>query len=745
MHGPFLVVPLSTMPSWLLEFSLWAPDINIVTYIGDVESRNIISETEWCYESSNRLKFNAILTTYKIVLNDSLLLNSLSWAVLLVDEAHRTPFQNNLKELWALLHFIMRANWEEFEHMHDNAASKGYTKHHRQLEPYILRRVKKDVENLLQGSGKLMLLDKLLVRLKEIGHRELIFSQMVRMLDILTEYLSYRHLPFQRLDGSIKGDVRRQALEHFNAEGSQDFFFLLSTRTGGLGINLATADTVIIFDLDWNPQNDLQAQARTHKIGQKNRVNIYRLVTKGSIEEDIVERAKQKMVLDHLCDIDEILRIAETRDEAPTTVGNEHLSAFKDEEKAKEIGYLYLSPRSKKTLQKLNQERKRKKDESDDGSDEDQVRKCERPHVETKKIRKLIKSCKRFPNPMEHIDALAGDADKKNRRLSIKFGGVEVNAKSVLACSKGLDILDNMKNEEKRSKFTLDLKHVKSVNFDFDWDITDDLKFYSKLKIKCKEKMRPVKKVLKALDDLDEKKNELLYVNHMQECLIEIGSHIGKCLEEYKDPDKIREWRRFSIFILLITNGLRITEKLEKDNKVKNRNKNKDKIRDKSKEDKKLQKKSSLKRKSRDSDDLEKISKKQRTSNSNSDALLTTPTSILITPPSSTNFSNATRSYYDQSSNEYQANFYHHRNRSTPYSTSDNRSFHQVETLMLDMKGTYDNSYRSRPVFREREREINSDMRLYDKIRYQQAYAAYGQAAAANFYAPELYSRSGST
>ena len=231
----------------------------------------------------------------------------------------------------------------------------------------------------------MVLLDKLLVRLKETGHRVLIFSQMVRMLDILSDYLTYRRFSFQRLDGSIKGEIRKQALDHFNAENSQDFCFLLSTRAGGLGINLATADTVIIFDSDWNPQNDLQAQARAHRIGQKNQVNIYRLVTKSSVEEDIIERAKRKMVLDHLViqrmdttgrtvlsksigtsnssnsnpftkeelsqilkfgaeelfkegdtgeeepqvDIDEILKRAETREEPSATPSDELLGAFK--------------------------------------------------------------------------------------------------------------------------------------------------------------------------------------------------------------------------------------------------------------------------------------------------------------------------------------------------------------------------------------------------------------------------------
>eukprot|EP01133_Synstelium_polycarpum_P017185 gene17185-20476_t len=156
------------------------------------------------------------------------------------------------------------------------------------------------LDTLIKGSGKLILLDKLLVRLKETGHRVLIFSQMVRMLDILADYLKGRGFLFQRLDGSMGREKRSQAMDRFNAEGSPDFCFLLSTRAGGLGINLSTADTVIIFDSDWNPQNDLQAEARAHRIGQKNAVNIYRLVSKRTVEEEILERAKQKMVLDHL-------------------------------------------------------------------------------------------------------------------------------------------------------------------------------------------------------------------------------------------------------------------------------------------------------------------------------------------------------------------------------------------------------------------------------------------------------------
>ncbi|XP_057666900.1 chromodomain-helicase-DNA-binding protein 1 isoform X1 [Diorhabda carinulata] len=642
LYGPFLcVVPLSTMTSWQREFTQWAPDMNFVTYLGDVQSRDTIRQYEWWFEGSKRLKFNAILTTYEIVLKDKAFLGSLSWAALLVDEAHRlknddsllykalmefdtnhrllitgTPLQNSLKELWALLHFIMPQKfetWEEFEKEHEHASTKGYNKLHKQLEPCILRRVKKDVEKslpakveqilrvemtsiqkqyykwiltknynalrrgvkgstttflnivielkkccnhsslikppetetqnaqqdqlqqLLRGSGKLVLLDKLLIRLRGTGHRVLIFSQMVRMLDILAEYLQLRHFPFQRLDGGIKGELRRQALDHFNAEGSPDFCFLLSTRAGGLGINLATADTVIIFDSDWNPQNDLQAQARAHRIGQKNQVNIYRLVTARSVEEEIVERAKQKMVLDHLviqrmdttgrtvldkkgssnnnpfnkedltailkfgaeelfkdededeepiCDIDEILRRAETRDEAPSMVGDELLSAFKvasfaafdedaepspinnvnddeskdwdeiipeklrikveEEEKNKEMEDLYLPPRSRKTLQQINQSEsdgeegkgkrgiKKEGDESagssgaEDDSDEERPKKRGRPPASTREkiknftdaeIRRFIKSYKKFSAPLKRLECVACDAELQEKPL----------------------------------------------------------------------------------------------------------------------------------------------------------------------------------------------------------------------------------------------------------------------------------------------------------------------------------------
>lgn len=153
---------------------------------------------------------------------------------------------------------------------------------------------------VVTSSGKMMLLDQLLTKLKRDGHRVLIFSQMVKMLDILGQYMEYRGHAYQRLDGTISAAARRIAIDHFNAPDSNDFCFLLSTRAGGLGINLMTADTVIIFDSDWNPQADLQAMARAHRIGQVKPVSVYRLVSKETIEEEILERARNKLMLEFL-------------------------------------------------------------------------------------------------------------------------------------------------------------------------------------------------------------------------------------------------------------------------------------------------------------------------------------------------------------------------------------------------------------------------------------------------------------
>ncbi|EPS32190.1 hypothetical protein PDE_07150 [Penicillium oxalicum 114-2] len=153
---------------------------------------------------------------------------------------------------------------------------------------------------MITSSGKMMLLDQLLRKLKNDGHRVLIFCQMVGMLNILSEYMEYRGYKYQRLDGTIPSAARRLAIEHYNAPDSTDFAFLLSTRAGGLGINLMTADTVVLFDSDWNPQADLQAMARAHRIGQTRPVSVYRLVSKDTIEEEVIERARNKLMLEFI-------------------------------------------------------------------------------------------------------------------------------------------------------------------------------------------------------------------------------------------------------------------------------------------------------------------------------------------------------------------------------------------------------------------------------------------------------------
>ncbi|XP_004296912.1 PREDICTED: probable ATP-dependent DNA helicase CHR12 [Fragaria vesca subsp. vesca] len=153
-------------------------------------------------------------------------------------------------------------------------------------------------EEIVRASGKFELLDRLLPKLQKAGHRVLLFSQMTRLMDILEVYLQLHHFQYLRLDGSTKTEERGTLLKRFNAPDSPYFMFLLSTRAGGLGLNLQSADTVIIFDSDWNPQMDQQAEDRAHRIGQKKEVRVFVLVSVGSIEEVILERAKQKMGID---------------------------------------------------------------------------------------------------------------------------------------------------------------------------------------------------------------------------------------------------------------------------------------------------------------------------------------------------------------------------------------------------------------------------------------------------------------
>ncbi|CAH1779419.1 unnamed protein product [Owenia fusiformis] len=154
------------------------------------------------------------------------------------------------------------------------------------------------VQAMIHASGKLVLIDKLLPKLQANGHKVLVFSQMIRVLDILEDYLMHKNYIYERLDGRIRGNVRQEAIDRFSKPDSDRFVFLLCTRAGGLGINLTAADTVIIFDSDWNPQNDLQAQARCHRIGQKKAVKIYRLITRNTYEREMFDKASMKLGLD---------------------------------------------------------------------------------------------------------------------------------------------------------------------------------------------------------------------------------------------------------------------------------------------------------------------------------------------------------------------------------------------------------------------------------------------------------------
>ncbi|PSS02370.1 hypothetical protein PHLCEN_2v4063, partial [Hermanssonia centrifuga] len=409
--GPHLVVvPKSTLQNWLREFEKWTPDVNTVVLTGTKEERAELI--------ANRIisqDFSVLITSYEICLIEKSALKKLSFEYIVIDEAHRiknvdsilsqivrsfmsrgrllitgTPLQNSMKELFALLNFICPeifsdyADLESFLHKDEGEVEGDEEKSkkvvealHKILRPFLLRRVKSDVEknllpkkeiniyvgltdmqrkwyrsvlekdidavngltgkkegktrlmnmvmqlrkvtchpylfdgaepgppyttdeHLVENSGKLVILDKLLHSMKAKGSRVLIFSQMSRMLDILEDYCLFRGYKYCRIDGSTAHEDRILAIDDYNKPDSEKFIFLLTTRAGGLGINLTSADVVVLYDSDWNPQADLQAMDRAHRIGQTKQVYVFRFITEGSVEERMLERAAQKLRLDQL-------------------------------------------------------------------------------------------------------------------------------------------------------------------------------------------------------------------------------------------------------------------------------------------------------------------------------------------------------------------------------------------------------------------------------------------------------------
>lgn len=402
--GPHLIaVPKSTLDNWSREFAKWIPEINILVLQGAKDERHELINDRLVDE-----KFDVCITSYEMILREKSHLKKFAWEYIIIDEAHRikneesslaqiirlfnsrnrllitgTPLQNNLHELWALLNFLLPdvfGDSEAFDQWFSGQESDQDTvvqQLHKVLRPFLLRRVKSDVEksllpkkeinlyigmaemqikwyqkilekdidavngaagkresktrllnivmqlrkccnhpylfegaepgppyttdeHLVYNAAKMVMLDKLLKRLRAQGSRVLIFSQMSRVLDILEDYSVMRGYKYCRIDGSTAHEDRIAAIDEYNKPGSERFLFLLTTRAGGLGINLTSADIVVLYDSDWNPQADLQAMDRAHRIGQTKQVVVYRLVTENAIEEKVLERAAQKLRLDQL-------------------------------------------------------------------------------------------------------------------------------------------------------------------------------------------------------------------------------------------------------------------------------------------------------------------------------------------------------------------------------------------------------------------------------------------------------------
>jgi superfamily II DNA or RNA helicase len=439
-----IIAPLSTIEQWRREIKKWTA-LEPVVYHGNRRDRNVISKYEWesrvdieksekgdlTFETRKSAacmpKFDVLITTFETVSLDAdgggiFSPNSgFVWSNIVIDEAHRlksaegkarlsvlaipcrhrilltgTPIQNNVSELWTLLHLCAPHVWEDREdflsEFGDLKSVELTQKLQNKIQPFLLQRRKADVlahlvpakeetivsveltrlqkqtyravyeknlavlsagaesgkkanvpaltnvhmelrkccnhpflitgveervmkevggnqqlmEHLVNSSGKMVFLDKLLGKLAAERSKILIFSQFTMMLDLIEDYLRWRGYLFERLDGAVKSQQRQEAVDRFNRtpseeameEGGTSFVFLLSTKAGGVGLNLTAANYVLLFDHDWNPQNDLQAQARCHRIGQTKEVQIFRLVTRGTYEEKMFQVASQKLGLE---------------------------------------------------------------------------------------------------------------------------------------------------------------------------------------------------------------------------------------------------------------------------------------------------------------------------------------------------------------------------------------------------------------------------------------------------------------
>eukprot|EP00599_Poterioochromonas_sp_BG-1_P014267 CAMPEP_0173160514 /NCGR_PEP_ID=MMETSP1105-20130129/17906_1 /TAXON_ID=2985 /ORGANISM="Ochromonas sp., Strain BG-1" /LENGTH=655 /DNA_ID=CAMNT_0014079465 /DNA_START=39 /DNA_END=2002 /DNA_ORIENTATION=- len=356
--GPHLImVPKSTLSNWCNEFNRWCPKFRVMKFHGSKDERQDFIRSHFKPgQSQADREWDVIITTYEVVNLEKGALTKIAWRYLIIDEAHRlkneasqfsqtvrllttqhrllltgTPLQNNLHELWALLNFLLPdvfASSEQFDEWFNLDINDTETKQriisqlHKLLRPFMLRRLKADVEkslppksetilftgmsamqknlyrqillrdidtintaastgsqqsrtailnivmqlrkccnhpylfpnqedrtldplgeHLVTNCGKMVLLEKLLMKLKQRGHRVLIFSQMTRMLDILEDFLHSRGYAYCRIDGNTTYEDREDRIADYNREGSDKFAFILSTRAGGLGINLQTADT----------------------------------------------------------------------------------------------------------------------------------------------------------------------------------------------------------------------------------------------------------------------------------------------------------------------------------------------------------------------------------------------------------------------------------------------------------------------------------------------------------------------